>query len=240
MMKPSIEVHCLLHNEAPILPYFIRHYQRFADIYFYESDSTDESPEIARKLSCNIIPLPTNNEANDAIFTAMKNNCWKSSTADWVIVCDTDEFVYHPDLLHVLERTEATIFKPPEWRMFSDKFPTTPGQIYDEVKYGVPGFPGHNKMILFRSSEIREMNYTAGCHDASPSGNVRICTKTDILTLHFHDLGLDYRIKRNEYLGSRLSSINRERGWGIHTTWSRETVTQNFNNDMRSVQRVIQ
>ena len=235
----TIEVHCLLHNEAPILPYFIRHYQRFADIYFYESDSTDSSPDIARKLSCHVIPLKTGNEVNEPVFTAMKNNCWKGSSADWVIVCDTDEFVYHPDLPGVLRKTSATIFLPPEYRMFSEIFPTTPGQIYDEVKNGVPGFPGHNKMILFRPSEIKEMNYAPGCHSASPAGNVLICTLTDIKTLHFHDLSLEYRLSRNAYLASRLSAENIQRGWGSHTLWTREKVTQDFYNDLRACKNII-
>jgi hypothetical protein len=238
-MRPSIEVHCLLHNEAPILSYFIRHYQRFADIYFYENNSTDGSRELARKLCTNIISLETGNEVNDSVFTDMKNNCWKHSTADWVIPCDADEFVYHPDLPGVLEKTEATIFLPEEWRMFSDHFPTTPGQIYEEVKFGVPGYPGHNKMILFRPSEIKEMRYGAGCHAASPLGNVRLCTKTDILTLHYHDLGIEYRLSRNAYLASRLSAVNLERGWGSHLLWSEETVRDMFNDDLKKCVQVV-
>lgn len=238
-MRLKIEVHALLHNEALILPYFIRHYQRFAKIFFYESDSTDNSLEIAKKLSTNIIPLPTGNQVNDEVFTDMKNNCWKNSDADWVIVCDPDEFVYHPDLIHILENTEFTIFKPDEWRMYSREFPTTTGQIYDEVKYGVPGFPQHNKMILFRPSEIKEMNYCAGCHAGAPVGNVNICDDSEILTLHYHDLGVEYRVARNKYLGSRLSEINKLRGWGSHLLVPEDVIRKNFEDDYKNIVQVV-
>ena len=42
-------------------------------------------------------------EYSERILQRLKNNCWKWSTADWVIVCDVDELVYHPHLLQYLE-----------------------------------------------------------------------------------------------------------------------------------------
>lgn len=224
----KIEVHSLLHNEADILPYFMRHYSQFADVIFYESDSTDGSAELARKLGAKVVPLKTDNELNEIIFLQMKNNCWKNSKADWVIIVDTDEFVYSPDLVRILENTPCTIMYPKEWRMYSFEFPTTEGQIYEQVMYGIPGVQYMNKMNVFRPSEIKEMNYTAGCHQAQPEGNVKICLDTTIKTLHFHDIGLEYRLKRNAYFASRLSEINKKNAWGYHVLLSDEKIIAEF------------
>jgi hypothetical protein len=238
-MKPKIEVHSLLHNEAHMIPYFVLHYSQFADIFFYESDSTDGSREIAEALGAKVISLPTENVVNELVFLQMKNNCWKDSKADWVIIGDTDEFVYHPNLVDILEKTKYNMFYPKEWRMIAREFPTTEGQIYDEVKYGFPGDPGYNKMNIFRPNEIKEMNYEAGCHSCHPEGNIKLCPDTDIVTLHFHDVGIEYRLKRNVYLASRISQVNKDRGWGVHVTWTEEKIRADFEANMKKAVRVI-
>jgi glycosyltransferase involved in cell wall biosynthesis len=236
----KIETHCLLHNEAPMIPYFVMHYSQYGEIFFYESDSTDGSPQIAKALGANVINLPTGDEVNELIFLWMKNNCWKNSKADWVFITDTDEFIYHPYLKEVLKRAVSyTMFYPKEYRMISREFPTTNGQIYDEVKLGWPGEPGYNKLNIFRPSEIKEMNYNAGCHSCAPVGNISIFPETDIRTLHFHDVGLEYRIKRNKYLASRISQVNKDRGWGVHVTWPEEKIRQDFENNLKRAVQVI-
>lgn len=235
----KIEVHSLLCNEAPMIPYFVLHYSQFADIYFYESNSSDGSPEIARILGAKVIPFPCDYKINEINFLLMKNNCWKNSKADWVIICDADEFVYHPDIINILLKTKYTIFHPKEWRMISRELPTTHGQIYDEIKYGFPGESGYGKMNLFRPDQITEMNYEAGCHSCHPTGNVKLAPKTDIKTLHFHEVGMEYRILRNKYLNERLSDVNRQMGWGIHVTWPEEKIKADFEKNMKKAVRVI-
>jgi Glycosyl transferase family 2 len=235
----KIEVHSLLHNEAPLVPYFVQHYCQFADIYFYESDSTDGSPQIAKILGAHVIPFETGNEINELTFLKMKNNCWKKSKADWVIIVDTDEFVYHHDIVNILKNTKYTAFHPKEYRMIADTFPTCHGQIYDEVKYGVPGLPGYNKINIFRPDQITDMNYDAGCHSCSPQGNVHVCEETDIITMHFRDLGIKYRIARNAYIDSRRTQINKERGWGTHVTWSEEKIRADLSEAKKHLVQVI-
>ncbi len=235
----KIEIHSLLHNEAPMIPYFMLHYSRYGEVYFYESDSTDGSPELARILGAHVIPLPTENVVNELVFLDMKNNCWKNSKADWVIIVDTDEFVYHPDLVSVLENTKYNMFYPKEFRMMSREFPTGSGQIYDHVKYGFPGPVGYNKCNIFKPADVKEMNYNAGCHSCSPVGNIRLAPSTDIITLHFHDVGIEYRLKRNKYLASRISEVNKERGWVVHVTWPEEKIRADFELNFKKTVRVI-
>lgn len=235
----KIEVHSLLCNEARLIPYFMRHYKQFADVYFYESNSHDGSRKIAQRLGAKVIDFPTGNEIDENMFLDMKNNCWKDSKADWVIVGDTDEFVYHPQLVKGLEHTNYTIFHPKEWRMYSKTFPTTGKQIYEEVVYGRPGAPNMNKMNLFRPSEIKEMNYGVGCHTAKPEGNVQLCPDTKIITLHMHHLSKEYRIEKNKQLAERLSDINKKNGWGFHVLLPESIVNSRFDREMEKLVRVL-
>jgi len=235
----KIEVHSLLCNEAPLIPYFMRHYGQFADVYFYESNSHDGSRKIAQRLGAHIIDFPTGNEIDENMFCEMKNNCWKGSKADWVVVGDCDEFIYHPQLVKGLQHTKYTIFHPKEWRMYSDSFPTTNGQIYEEVNMGVLGDKNMNKMNLFRPNEIKEMNYTAGCHGASPEGNVLLCPDTSIVTLHMHHLGLKYRIEKNKQLAERLSDVNKRNGWGYHVQMKEREVQKKWDQQVTKLVRVL-
>lgn len=236
-----IEVHSLLHNEILLLPYFIKHYSQFANIIFYESNSTDGSPEMANLLGCKVVKVESNNNLIDEnVFLRIKNNCWKNSKADWVIICDTDEFVYHPNLIKILERTQCTVIQPREYLMYSRKFPDNNGQLYDKIKYGKLGNSGFGKINLFKPSQIREINYFPGCHVAKPIGNVVLLKTNKIKTLHFHYAGLDYRLAKNRYISSRISQANKGSGFGTHCTRSQKVVRKEFNLAMKSLVKVIE
>jgi len=232
----KIEVYALAHQEEMIMPYFMRHYTQFADVILMEGHSTDKTVEIAESWGAKIMKIDTGNQINDKIFTDLKNNCWKGSKADWVIVCDVDEFVYHPNLVEYLEKTEATIFLPRLFNMFSNYFPTTEGQIYEEVR---TGREGGSKMNLFKPSEIKEINYVTGCHDAGPEGNVKLDLKGEILTLHMRHLSWEYVNNRNIYFRSRLSDINKEKGWGIHLFSTEKELIKYMRNEMTAMWTVV-
>lgn len=232
----KIEVYALAHQEEKIMPYFMRHYTQFADVILLEGHSTDNTVNIAKSQGAKIIKIDTDNQIDDRVFTRLKNNCWKDSNADWVIICDVDEFVYCPNIVEYLEKTDATIFMPRLFNMFSDKFPTTDGQIYEEVRLGKEG---GSKMNLFRPSEIKEINYFAGCHNAKPEGNVILNLSSDILTLHMRHLSFDYVNNRNKYFRSRLSDINKAKGWGSHLFSSEEDLRLYMKNEMTKAWFVV-
>lgn len=201
----KIETYCLAYNEDFLMPYFRRHYEQFSNIIMLDEvwDEVDE-----RKV------------------TDIKNNCWKESKADWVIIADADEFVYSPWLLDILSRTKDTIFAPDYYDMYSDVLPSGSGQIYDEVFMGKKD---KTKMNIFRPSEIKEMNYDHGCHRANPTGNVSIAMSLGVRTLHMRYLSIEWVLERNKRVASRLSVINRKMGWGYHTEFPKEKVIEDFN-----------
>jgi glycosyltransferase involved in cell wall biosynthesis len=233
----KIETYCLANNEEKLMPYFMRHYTQFSDVILLESNSTDRTVDIAKDMGAEIWHYDREDEINDQWFMDVKNSCWRDSEADWVIIVDADEFVYHPDIKSILETTKSTIFLPRLFNMFSEKFPTTAGQIYEEV---TGGRDGGGKMNLFKPSEIKYINYGPGCHAANPIGNVKLNITSDILTLHMRFLSIEYVIERNMRAEKRLSDLNKSQGWGWHVqnTNSAE-ITRYFENEMAELIKIL-
>jgi glycosyltransferase involved in cell wall biosynthesis len=221
----KIEVYAVCFNEERLLPYFIRHYSQFADICVYDNYSTDRSIEIMDKAGVKHIEFNTDGEFREDIMVDIRNNAWKDSKADWIIVVDIDEFVYHKDLPSALAVARGTVIAPRMFEMYSDVFPSTPGQIYEEVTMGVDK---QTKMSLFRPDQIRAMNYDAGCHNAKPEGNFVLNVQSDILFFHFKHLSPEYLIWRNYCLNIRQSEVNRRNGWNWHFAEKAESVLSNF------------
>ncbi len=90
-----------------MLPYFFRHYDPIVDRYFIaDNGSTDRSRELLaanRKVALGEFRIPGNSFVEAA--TDHYNHCWKQSrgSADWVIVVNIDEHVYHQDLRSYLQ-----------------------------------------------------------------------------------------------------------------------------------------
>ncbi len=246
----KIEVYTLANNEERLMPYIIRHYSRFAKVIILENNSTDHTIEIAHEMGAEIWKYNIPDELNDQIHVDIKNNCWKNSKADWVIVCDADEFIYHPDLPGYLSKANATIFCLRLFNMYSEIFPTTAGQIYDEVNRGVEG---GGKINLWRPSEIHEINFAVGCHNANPAGNVvfgidsrrrqglfqQQKPKNEPLTLHMRYLSKQYLIERSARAGQRLSALNRKNGWGYHMNFTAERIGSDYDNEIKKSIRVL-
>lgn len=236
----KIEAYILVNNEEKLMPYIMRHYSKFSHVILLDNNSNDRTIKIGHRMGAEIWKYQVPDEMNDKVNMDIKNNCWKQSQADWVIVIDADEFVYHPDLIGFLEKTNATIIAPQWCEMYSEKFPTTKGQIYEEVKTGRVGHcHGHSKINLFRPSQIREMNWDAGCHNAKPIGNVIPLLECEIKTLHMRWLSKEYVIARSQYTAKRMSAMNKKMGWSFHFAWEPEKLSKIFDDDMKTVIKVI-
>lgn len=232
----KIEVYCLANNEERMMPYFMRHYTQFAKVIILENNSTDRTVEIAKSMGATIWAYDVPDVIDDQWYIDVKNSCWKASRADWVIICDADEFVYHPNIVNILKDTDATIFTPQLFNMFSNKFPTTEGQIYEEVNRGKSG---GGKMNLFRPSEIKQINYQPGCHVACPEGNVRHNPNSEIITLHMRNLSKEYLIERNGRSARRLSPLNQQMRWGWHFGIPAEELSKFMDDEMVNLTKVL-
>lgn len=169
-----------------------------------------------------MVPCSTGDQMRDDLQVEFKNTSWKSSRgpdpADWVIVVDLDEIVYHPRLVEYLARCKSdgiTLLWTTGYDMFAKDFPRTPGQIYEEVKNGVAD-AWYSKPAVFDPNAIAEINYVPGAHGCDPIGNVIEERSPDLKLLHYRFLGLDYVLPRFEARRQRQSDLNVRRGLSFH------------------------
>lgn len=236
MKKPIVHAYFLCYNEANILPHLIKHYSTFCEkITILDNNSTDNSVEIVSYFpNTEVMTFNSNNEFHDGVHVYIKNNIWKKSIgiADFVILGDTDEFLYNEDMVNFLIKSKelgVTFFIPEGYHMIGDENLTlsSDDNIFEKVKEGVRT-PVLDKPMMFDCNKINEINYGFGCHHANPTGDVKIFNKNDLKMLHYKFLGLDDYINKNKIRADRLSQFNRENGFGLYYLLSVDEIITDY------------
>lgn len=215
-----IEAYICVWNEMDILELVIKHYQRFCDeVTILDNYSTDGSRELALKMGCKVIQYGTK-FFDDQENMNIKNNVWKGSKADWVIVCDADEILLCNDpclaenrfALEYYRDEGATIIKTIGWQIMSNEMPKND---LLEITNGYE-FSNYAKNIVFNPQKLTEINYNPGAHKIDPVGEV-VYSKDPLYVLHYkHIGGVERTIKRYREYKPRMSKLNRKHGWGSH------------------------
>jgi len=235
-----IHYYTLCWNEEKILPFVLDYYSPFCEkITVMDNESDDNSHSIITSYpNATIQSYSSKGEIRDDIYLDIKNNIWKESRgkADWVIVCDTDEILYHPNLMEKLDELKAqgvSIIKPYGFEMYAESFPQ---KSILEIQNGIEDNRHLRKCIIFNPNMIEEINFKAGCHKCDPVGKVRFYSDDDFKLLHCKSLSLDYLIARYETFQRRLSGYNIENKLGKHYLNTKEDIkTKYYQNLSRSV-----
>lgn len=231
---PIVHYYAVCWNEEKMLPFMFDYYGQFVDRFTLYDNYSDDSSEsiILSQPNAHIKKFSMDGEINDYIYQDIKNNCWKQSRgkADYVIVCDIDEFIYNTDIHQVLselKKSRFTIVKPFGYNMYSTEYPTQGKSLTDQVKRGIR-VPMFDKCILFNPHAIVEINYKPGAHECHPWGRVKVCRNEDIKLLHYKNIGLEQLIARNRLYASRLSNENKEKGYGAEYLKKEQIIIQEF------------
>ena len=236
--KPIIHAYFLCYNESNLLPHLLKHYLNFCDkVYIMDNFSTDNSVDIVNSFNnTEVIQYDSGGQVRDDIYIQVKNSCWKKSVgiADYVIVGDADEFLYHEDFLSFVEKSfedGITIFRPTGYHMVADiDFNIKPDDdIFEKVKNGIQ-VDVLNKLMMFNCNKIKEINYNIGCHFANPIGDVKYSINNGLKMLHYKFLGVDDHIKRNSIRRERLSDFNKKYGFGSYYLYSDNEVVEDYKN----------
>jgi glycosyltransferase involved in cell wall biosynthesis len=222
----NIHVYAMAHNEELLMPFFLRHYKKFSNkIIIFDNESTDKTASIALSSGANVIAVPTDNKLMDSVLTRIKNEEYKKSIgiADWVIIVDIDEFLYHPQFLSVLEEYKnagVTLPRVIGYEMVSSSLPVDRGQdIYEDIKIGFNN-ELYNKHAIF-NPEL-DICYGIGSHSCKPKGRIVKSPFSDIKLLHYRFLGIDYIKSRWEIRKRRISEENVKNSWGTVPTYFSE------------------
>lgn len=209
MSNPVVHVYTVCWNEEKILPFFFRHYGTFASrIFVYDNNSTDGTSDIID--ACDIaerISFDTKDRHDNRRLIDIKNNAYKRSrgTADYVVVVDADEFLFHPDILSVIaegKRNGATLFRTIGYNMTAWRFPKGSAPLVAQVHRGVPSSI-YAKTCIF--DPRLSINYDLGAHSCQPDGHdVEYYQGEELLLLHYHYVGVAKTIARHKACRSRL------------------------------------
>ena len=247
MEKPIIHAYFLCYNEEYILPHLLRYYSTFCEkIYIIDNMSTDRSIEIINSFdNTEVIPYDSNEEVRDDIYLKIKNNVWKSSVgdADYVIVGDADEFLYHEDMVTFLTESFAkgiTLFKPEGYHMIGDEDLTlsSDDNIFEKVTEGIIG-SSNDKLMLFDCNKIEQINYSFGCHAANPVGRVVLSDDKRLKMLHYKYLGLSDFIPKQKLRGDRLSEFNKTNQLGSYYLYDAQTHKDEYKTFIEKRKKVI-
>lgn len=226
-----ITVYTIAYNEELQLQFLIDHYRSHftnCHIVVYDNMSTDATVEIAKANKCDVISYDTNNQICDSKYLEIKNNCWKNSQTDWVLICDVDELLdINEDQLKHEEHNHTSIIKSEGYNMINME----DNLDFHNMSYGVRALP-YDKYYLFNKKMIQEINYFPGCHQANPIGFIKLSNKT-YPAYHFNFINLQLSIEKYKNYGKRLSQENIEKGWGKHYLFNEETIRAEFL-DLRS------
>lgn len=240
---PIVHYYAVCWNEERMLSFMFMHYGCFVDRFIiYDNHSDDNSEAIIHSHpNTHIIKFQTEG-FNDQIHNDIKNNCWKRSRgkADFVIVCDMDEFLYHPDLqsaLSEMRKNGQTIVKPLGYNMYSSDEPAKGIPLTTQVPCGVRD-QWFDKCILFDPHSIVEINYKPGAHECHPVGKV-IWNKNDFKLLHYKNIGLNSVLARKKQYSSRLSQENISKGFGTQYLEEEERTIREFQENEQKATKII-
>jgi hypothetical protein len=243
---PKIDMYVLSWNEEKIIPYFLNHYENFVNnIYVYDNKSDDNSVKLLKSHpKVTVIPYNTNNEIRDDAYLQIKNHAWKNSIskADIVIVCDMDEFLYSNDLkksINNFYESDATVIKPTGYDMVVNDFQFNYGdKLTNLVKTGYKNNL-FDKLIMFKTKNITEINYNGGCHVAAPRGDKIKLFEGEFLLLHYKRLGLKYFLNKMSTYKKRLSEFNKKHKLGYEYEFNSDKHVEDFNECLGKISDII-
>jgi glycosyltransferase involved in cell wall biosynthesis len=211
-----IDLYSNIYNEEALLPYWLRYYETFVDrIFVWDDGSTDSTLEILNKHpKVTILPKKETSceKCNHVMLNGYSNDHYwihnlfpqyeqySTGVSDWVIVADADEFIYHPNIREILENPKVQrrkVILCQGFNMVSDKLPITNGQIYEEIKMGIPD--KEESKWTIHSSNIDGFQFRIGRHGPPIDfQKYRGDRATGIKLLHYRFLGEEYTESRDK------------------------------------------
>lgn len=242
----KIHAYILCYNEEDIILHTLRHYSSFCSrIFLLDNYSTDSSVDIASTFEkVTVLPWWSDDKLNDYKNTEIKQDYYKIysrvdssmcvESADWVITCDMDELIYHPQLTSVLaayKKKGVSVANIVGFNMVSEISLCEIASLNDSVRMGVQA-KVFNKPILFTAGF--DMVFSPGCHPGGEGYKKMLqqprYKKGDeqIALLHYKYIGERSIVKAKSSV-LRLSQKNINNNLGKHyQNTAEELVEQNL------------
>src|SRR5258706_15238182 len=96
----QINLYTITWNEQRLLPFFLDHYGPWIDRFIVFDDRSDDGTTelLARHPKVDLRPFPPKGESFVRAALGIWENAWKESRgrADWGVITNINEFVFHP------------------------------------------------------------------------------------------------------------------------------------------------
>lgn len=228
-------LYALCWNDADWLPFFFRHYDPVVTRYvFFDDGSTDGSLDLLQAHPrAEVRPFERSHPDSFALSEiALSDHVWKEArgSADWVIVCDVDEHLHHPDLAGYLRQARSrgiTAIPALGYQMLSDTWPDAGSQLATTLTVGAPWYH-MDKLSIIDPSAVEEWSFILGRHAARPIGRVVVPAVDEVLNLHYKYLSFERTLARHREEHSGLGPIDLANGWGAQYTWGEEQLREHW------------
>lgn len=241
-----VDLYALCWDEIRMLPFFFRHYDNIVDRYIvFDDGSTDGSVEyLEAHPRTEVRPFErTHPDSFVASELDLFESCWKESRgrADWVIVINIDEFLYHPagkSYLKTCREQGFTIVPALGYQMAAERFPEVDEPLTSQVRHGAR-WRLMDKLCLFNPDAVDTIGYRPGRHQSFPSGNVAEPPRREMILLHYKYLGFEYLFERLNHLRPGFGPTDRKKHWGHKFFWKRKRVEKDFRAVMEKAEEVL-
>lgn len=230
-----IHLHTVCWNDRPMLDFFFRHYDPWVEHYWIHDDnSTDGSRAYLEKRSNVTVETLVRTDPDSWVLSAkhIYDTSWKRSraAADWVVVPNIDEHLFHADMPGYLERMHAQgVGAIPSlgYQMITTTWPEPGALLWRDYPHGAP-WAQMSKMQIFSPALVREVSFSPGRHQVSFQGDVRLPPADEVLNLHYKYLGYEQVAARHAAQAGGLRRKDVEANWGHKYRWDQDALKADF------------
>lgn len=214
----KVVVLCITYNCVELAPFFLRHYETIADeIAIFDDASTDGTRRIFEahpKVKLRDWPHPGSG-IDETLFLDFIYATYPTAANhgfDWVIVVDSDEFIYAPNVRGILLAALACgidVIQTYGMNMLGPHFPIDDGrQIWEIHRMGMPSGVYSKPCVLRPGVKVR---WSRGRHHLEQCDGV-ISERPLLKLLHYRYLGFEYTRRRNARNFERCGMLANDKG----------------------------
>lgn len=219
-MSPTLDIFTTSYNEPETVATLIDWYRKRVPhcnivVLDNESDDNGQTRQICANNSVRFETFSTGGVMDESALIYLRNNAWKGSKADFVIVCDSDELV---DVnIDVLKQSESGAW----WNLCQCQGVELFGRINEDLGkfYGTKS-EGYSKSVLFHRPSVVDMNFAPGSHTCGPTmkdgvAPMWISGRVNLFHTKWQDWGsgLD---RQHAIRDKGLAESNKRNGWNFH------------------------
>lgn len=234
----TVWVYTFAWNEEKMLPFFLRHYFDWLGaerVTVFDNESTDGTAAVCDadpRVRRHVYKTGEKHAELDAMV-GIRNECWKQAKgkADFVVIVDCDEFLYHNDMPAFLGEvlvSRTAVARATGFDMVSRTFPDPGVHLPYVVRTGLQT-PTYSKPCLLLPDRVEQIAFDAGAHNARVKCDGYLpLSSAGLRLLHYPRLGWPFYFDRMTARKARASGRDAAHGLMGHYQRSEQAMRNEF------------